>query len=190
MVSGVRCCSISSTARALVLIAAAAATALATAAGALADYGPAAPPGPAVPGGFSAVIASRTIASKGGALSAASGQTVLNLKVPAHALARTVQFTFTRPRLPGLRTAIPKGKHLLVGFALLANRTSGAPIRGSFSKRAVSITISNRTLTRRAQVLAWNPARHRFAPFAAVVRTGRIVLSLRHFAEFLVISPG
>jgi hypothetical protein len=92
--------------------------------------------------------------------------------------------------LAGLRKAIPKGKHLIVGFALLANEPSGKPIRGSFSRRPVSITISNRAVMRKAQVLTWNAARHRFVPFAAVVRTGRTAVATRHFAEFLVVSPG
>jgi hypothetical protein len=39
-------------------------------------------------------------------------------------------------------------------------------------------------------VLTWNAARHRFVPFAAVVRTGRTAVATRHFAEFLVVSPG
>jgi hypothetical protein len=179
-----------STVRALALGAAAAATVLATAAVAVAGYGPEAPPGPPVPGGFSVVIASHTIGPNGGMLTVTTGLTRLRLSVPAHALAHRVQFTFTRPRLSGLQNAIPKGKRLRVGFALLANRTSGEQIRGSFSQRPVSIIISSRMLTKGAQVLVWNPARHRFVRVAAVVRTGQVVVTTRHFAEFLVISPG
>ena len=178
-----------STVRTLALIATAAATVLATSALAVAAYGPVAPPGPAVPGGFSIVISSRTIGPNGGTMSGKTGHTRLRLKVPAHALARRVQLTFTRPRLSGLRHAIQRGKHLVVGFALLANKTNGAPIAGSFSRRPVSTTVANRTFTRRTQVLAWSPARRRFVRFAAVVRTGYIVVSARHYGEFLVISP-
>ena len=119
------------------------------------------------------VIASHTIGPNGGAMNATTGLTRLRLRVPAHALAYRVQFTFTRPRLSDLRNAIPKGTRLRVGFALLANRTNGTPIRGSFSNRPVSIVVSNPTLTKQARVLAWNETRHRFVRIAAVARTGR-----------------
>jgi hypothetical protein len=165
------------------------ATALATASAAIAGYGPEAPPGPAVPGGFSSVIASRTIGRSGGTLNVKTGHTGLRLNIPKRALTRRVQFTFTRPRLSGVRTAVPKGKRLVVGFALLANEGSGGPIRGLFSRRAVSIAISDRGVTQNTQVLAWNQARHRFVRFAAVAQKGRVVLVTRHFGEFLVISP-
>jgi hypothetical protein len=191
VVSRVRCSDRGSKrVRTLALIAAGTATVLADAAVAVAGYGPVAPFRPPVPGAFSVVIASRTIGPNGGTLSVTIGHTGLRLKVPAHALARPVQFTFTRPRLSDLRTAVPKGKHLVVGFALLADAPSGGQIRGSFSRSPVLIAISNRTLTRRAQVLAWNPAHHQFVRFAAVVRTGQIVVAPRRSAEFLVISPG
>lgn len=171
------------------LIAATAATALAVAAFASADYGPVAPPGPPVPGGFSVVIASRTIGPDGGSLNATTGHVALRLAVPAHVLTRRVQFTITRPRLAGLRTAKPKGKRLIVGFALLANDSNGRQIRGSFSRRPVVLTLSSRVLPRTAQVFAWSPGRHRFVRYAAVVRAGRVVISTRHFGEFLVVSP-
>jgi hypothetical protein len=175
--------------RAVALFAAAAASALVVVAAASADYGPVAPPGPPVPGGFSVVIASRTIGPGGGSLSATTGHAAVRLAVPAHALTRRVQFTITRPRLSGLRAATPKGQRLIVGFALLANDSNGRQIRGWFSRRPVVLTLSGRALTRTAQVFAWSPGRHRFVRYAAVIRAGKVVISTRHFGEFLVVSP-
>ncbi len=182
--------SMTSTVRALAVVAALSATSLVAATAAVAAYGPEATPGTYLPpGGFTLVIASRTIGPNGGVLNAKHGPTRLHLRIPAHTMSQRVQFTFTRPRLSGLKNAIPKGMRLHAGFALLANRTDGTPTRGWFSRRRVSIVISNRTLNKKTRVLAWNKARNRFVRVPAASRRGRVVVTTRRSAEFLVISP-
>ena len=154
-----------------------------------AAYGPEAPPGPPVPGGFSIVLASRTIGPAGGTLAARTGRTSIRLVVGPRTLKQRVQFTLTRPRLSQLKSATPKGTRLVTGFALLANRVDGTPIRGAFSKTTVRLIVSDTRISKKSTVLGWKQSLHRFARVAADVSSHRASVTTRRSGEYLVVSP-
>jgi hypothetical protein len=181
-------CSCSRTPRVLSAILAAVGLLLLGAAGAEAGYGPIAPPGPPVPGGFKIVIASKTLGPRGGTLLARSGRTRFRLSIQHGSLSRRIQFTLTRPHLPAVRHVLPHALRLRLAFALLANLPSGEPIR-RFSRKAATLVVLNRGVTTHAVALSWNARRHRFLRLnSARIAPGRATIRLRHFAEVVVAS--
>jgi hypothetical protein len=154
-----------------------------------AAYGPEAPPGPPVPGGFSTVLASRTIGPAGSTLAARTGRTSIRLVVGRRTLKQRVQFTLTRPRLLQLKSATPKGTRIVTGFALLANRLDGTPISGAFSKTNVHLIVSDTRISTKSTVLGWKPNLRRFARVDAKVSSHRASVATRRYGEYLVVSP-
>ena len=154
-----------------------------------AAYGPEAPPGPPVPGGFSIVLVSRTMGHTGGTLAARTGRTSIRLVVRPRTLKQRVQFTLTRPRLSQLKSSTPRGTRLLTGFALLANRVDGTPILGAFSKATVRLTVSDTIISQEV-----NRARLEAEPSSvcagrADVSSHRASFTTRRSGEYLVVSP-
>ena len=154
-----------------------------------AAYGPEAPPGPPVPGGFSIVLASHTIGPAGGTLAARTGRTSIRLVVRPRTLKQRVQFTLTRPRLSQLKSSTPKGTRLVTGFALLANRVDGTPIRGAFSKTTVRLTVSDTRISQEINRARLEQSLHRFVRVAADVSSHRASFTTRRSGEYLVVSP-
>lgn len=154
-----------------------------------ADYGFPVPPGPPVPGGFKIVIASKTIGPRGGTLPGKYGATRFRLLIPRASLVRRIQFTLTRPYLPGVRHALPRSLRLRVAVGLLANHPSGQPIKGWFSRKGAELVVLNRRITAGDKVLSWNARHHRFERiWVAHVARGRVVVKLRHFAEIAIVD--
>ena len=157
---------------------------------AAAAYGPVAPLRPQSAGGFSLVMASRTIGPSGGALSATRGHVVIQVRVRPHTLNGKVQFTLTRPRGSLPAGAIPEGMRLLSAFALTANRPDGTPLSGRFSRTPAQIIVRDPAIKRGVRALAWNSSSGRFARVSATVRGGQAVVKTRHPEELLIVSPG
>ena len=156
---------------------------------ATAGYGPTPPPGPAVPGGFSIVIASKTFGPAGGNLSAKVGKTRLRLHVNRGALNRKIVFTFTRPRLGNLRNRLPRGTVPLTGIALLARHPNGRFITGKFGKSPVRVTVLDRRITKRSGVLIWSTHKKRFVRYGATITAGKTTFVLNRIHEFVVTKP-
>jgi hypothetical protein len=167
-------------------VAACIAVCLVTTTTAVAAYGPVAPPGLAVPGGFSIIVASKTIGPAGGVVKGTTGRTTIQLTVRPQTLARPVQFTLTRPRLSQLSRYVPKGWRLTTGFALLTNQVNGVPISSRFSSTPAGIVISDPRINQNTVIGAWNPSVARFTLVSARVQNGRAVVATRQFAEYLV----
>jgi len=159
---------------------------LAVTAAALAAYGPSPPPGPPVPGGFSVVIATKTIGSAGGQLVAKSGGTRFVLTVRRGVLKRPVQFTLTKP---GRLKVAPSSVRFVLGFGVQANLPTGKAITGSFGRTPIPITVSSRLIAKNSFMAAWSPTRHRFVRVSATVHKGTVTVRTRHFAEFLILAP-
>jgi hypothetical protein len=158
------------------------------AAGADAGYGPIAPPGPPVPGGFKTVIASKTFGPGGGALLARAGATRFRLSIDRGSLSQRIQLTLTRPYVPAVRHVLSHALRVRIAFALLANLPNGQPIR-RFSRKTATLVVSNREVTTHAIALSWNASRRRFLRLSnARIASGRVTIKLSHFAEIVVAS--
>jgi hypothetical protein len=152
-----------------------------------AGYGPYVPPGPPVPGGFAIVIASKTFGPHGGKLRAHHGATTFVLSIPPGALSRKTQFTLTGAHLPAVRRHLRPGLRLRVAVAVLANRPSGQPVKGKFSRTPVQLLILNRHVASHSEALRWSGKRHAFVRMSgAQVTRARVRVRLRHFAEIVV----
>jgi hypothetical protein len=154
-----------------------------------AGYSPTPPPGPAVPGGFSIVIASKTFGPAGGNLSAKVGKTRLTLHVNRGALSRRILFTFTRPRLANLRNRLPHGTVPVMGIALLAMHPNGRFITGKFGKSPVRVTVRDRRITKRSKVLSWSTHKKRFVRYGATIKACSTTAAVNRIHELVVTKP-
>lgn len=156
---------------------------------ATAGYGPTAPPGAPIPGGFSTVIASKTFAVGGGTLRATAGTSHLVLLVPRGALARRIQLTLTRPRLGSLKSRVPHGTTPVIGVAVLATYPNGHFVSGTFGANRVRVTVVNRRITKRSTLLVWSAKPRRFVRYPATITSGHAAFVVSRIHAFVVVTP-
>jgi hypothetical protein len=145
--------------------------------------------GPAVaapPGGYSAVVISRTIARSGGVIGAAGvpGGRV-TLVIPAGAFPVPVQVTLTAPKLaaPGL------AGYRVVAAVGIAVQQNGAAYRGAFGK-PLTLVLRSSSVTPSSLVAAWN-GRAFVTERGATAGRGAAAVRLRSGADpdLAVLSP-
>jgi hypothetical protein len=143
----------------------------------------------AAPGGYSAVVTSRTITPAGGTIEAVSvpGGRV-TLVVPRGAFPAPVQVTLTAPKL-----AAPDGAHV-TGYTIVAGvgiqvQQNGAAYLRAFGK-PLTLTVRSSSASASSLVAAWNGTRFVTEPDATVA-AGIVTVRFRSDAEpdFAVLSP-
>jgi hypothetical protein len=139
----------------------------------------------AAPGGYSAVVTSRTITRSGGVIWAAQVPGgLVTLAVPAGAFPAPVQITLTAPKPGGAVT----GYKVVAGVGVQVQE-NGVAYPGTFGK-PLTLTVRPSSAVPSSLVAVWNGKRFVSEPDAAVVR-GAVTVRLRSGTEsdFAVLSP-
>lgn len=102
-------------------------------------YGPTSPTGPAsTPGGYTSVIAVKTISAAGGSLNTPVAGSTLTITAPPGALTPGDQIQVTAPSLRGVQTALPHtgftGYRAVAGVGIGVRSASGARVTTTFAK--------------------------------------------------------
>jgi hypothetical protein len=146
--------------------------------------GGSAPQGAVAPGGYWAVVTSRTITPAGGAITAVSvpGGRVM-LVIPAGAFPVPVQITLTAPKLParGIGRKVDTG----VGIQIQEN---GVAYPGNFGK-PLTLTMSSPSVTSSSVVATWNGKSFLTAPDATAAPGAATVRFDSDPSAFAVLSP-
>lgn len=159
-----------------------------------AGYGPALPPGGAVPGGFANVVATWTSGPVGGRIAAHIGATSAEVVVPAQHLHVPLQLTLTTPNLRksgGMLSSHSRWRGRVVGgVALNARMADGVMVRGRLGGM-VTLHLHNPRFRPGDRVLKWNGHLARFVLMPSsrvVVRRGHISVRVEHGREILVLE--
>jgi hypothetical protein len=112
-----------------------------------AGYGPPTPPTSSAPGGFSAVVAAKTIGTGGGSLSGTVAGAQVTVTIPANALSSAADVELVAPQLSAIPQAVAG-----VGVYLFVN---GEKFSGSLATPA-TITITNPAISASDTIDVWN----------------------------------
>jgi hypothetical protein len=141
------------------------------------------------PGGYSAVVTSRTITSSGGAIGEVSvpGGRV-TLVIPAGAFPVPVQITLTAPRLAALGGARLTGYRIVTGVGI-AVQENGVAYPGTFRK-PLTLTMRSLSAMSSSLVAVWTGKTFVTEPDATVARGAATVrFRLDTDPDFAVLSP-
>jgi hypothetical protein len=158
------------------------------AAAATGEYGPPqSAAGAAPPGGYSAVITSRTITPAGGTIGpvVVDGATVA-LVIPAGTFPGAVQITITGPNLFAVGRARTVGSETIAGVGVQVQE-NGSAYPGTFPK-PLALTIRSSSITASNVVAMWNGTAFMTATNATVV-SGAAVVRFDSDPDFAVLSP-
>lgn len=173
------------------LVGAATGAALLPVGAASAAYGPVAPPGGVVPGGFSDVVVAKTIGADGGSLRARIPGAEVRVRIPGAALDSPLQLAVTRARTRGIRGPLRRSgfgdRSIEAAAGIVATRPSG---RGSSRlPRGIKTTIDAPGVRDGDKVLRFDPVERRFRRvWRATVHDGIVVSRSRHAGAFVVVS--
>lgn len=156
---------------ALTLAVSGAAISLSSASGA---YGPPPATHSGVPGGYTRVLASKTIGPAGGNLTARVGTTTVTLAIPRGALGIPLQFALRAANLQLLRQGIARqhvGGTVMLGVAVSGAKPDGTPVRGRFSAQPIELVLRGQGIGQGDRLLHWNASLSKFTLLAGTLRT-------------------
>ena len=155
-----------------------------------AAYGPEAPPGPPVPGGFSIVLVSRTIgpgraarsqpAPDARAFDSLSAHGRSSNECNSHLPARGSRNSRAPPRRE--RASSPASRCWRIA-------SMGHPSVALSARQPSVLIVSDTRISKKSTVLGWKQSLHRFTRVAADVSSHRASVTTRRSGEYLVVSP-
>lgn len=156
-------------------------------------YGPTAPTGAAgAPGGYTTVLATRTVGPGGGTVLVTVPGAVARITVPAGAFAASVQVEVTGPRLTevtaGLSAVGFPGYAALAGLGVKVLTSSGQPITGSFA-RPVQITLVASSLRSAGEKVLRLDGPVAASVMPAVTSAGQVSFTITADPDIAVIDP-
>lgn len=148
-------------------------------------YGPSVPVSGA-PGGFAAVVTSRTITPAGGTITATVDGALVTLTIPPGAFPVPVQITITAPALAAIGSAGFAGFLAVSGVGIQVEE-NGSPYPGTFLK-PITLTIRSSAITSSSAMVVWNGTAFVSDP-GATVSAGTAMTSFDRDPNFAVLSP-
>jgi hypothetical protein len=148
-------------------------------------YGPTAPVATA-PGGFAAVVTSRTIGPAGGTITVTVDGVDVTLTVPPGAFPVPVQITVTAPDLAAIGNAGFAGLFAVGGVGIQVQE-NGSPYPGTFLK-PVTLSMQSSGITSSSVVVVWNGTAF-VTDSSATVTAGSATVSFDSDPNFAVLSP-
>ena len=170
----------------IALLAAAAFAVSALAAGG--GYGPPPPIPPNIPGGFTAIVAAKTIPTAGGAFTVNVAIGTTGVSVPANTFTKPAYIILTKGTVSGVNKHLPstlKGGTAVFAMGIFAGN-NGKALHAS---KAVTLTIKGSRIKGRDKVVVYSTSRKRFVSISATVTSGKAVVHVQPATELAIVAP-